>query len=83
MNRKNALDKLIDGILLAIDKKLNNAPYDKTYKGRITEIISEKKYKVSFNGNTYTAKSNNVHNVNDIVYVLVPQNNYKDLFIIN
>lgn len=78
----DAIQKMIEGIISAVDKKVDDAAYDKTIKARITEVAGNNKYKVYFNGNTYTIKGKNTYEVNDIVYVMIPQNNYNEMFIV-
>lgn len=77
------IDALIQTVLLAVDKKIERASFDRTVKGRISEVISSNKYKVIVNGTEYVAKSVYSHSINDVVYVLVPLNNYNDLIIIS
>ena len=78
----DAILKMTEGIITTVNKKINDASYDKTVKARITEIIQNDKYKVCFNGSTYTVKAKNTYEVNDIVYVMIPQNNYNEMFIV-
>ena len=77
------IDAIIQTVLLAVDKKIERASFDRTVKGRISEVISSNKYKVIVNGTEYVAKSVYSHSINDVVYVLVPLNNYNDLIIIS
>lgn len=83
-NSKNILDILIEGILLAVDKKINNAKFDKTVTLSVIEVLADNKYLVRLNGKDYTLKSvtSTVYNVADSVRVIIPQNNLKDMFII-
>jgi hypothetical protein len=81
-DNNKVIENLIEGILLAVDKKINKAKFDRTIKGRIVSIVSENEYIVLINGVEYKAKSKTIHIINEIVYVLVPQNNFNDLFII-
>ena len=83
-NSKNILDILIEGILLAVDKKINNAKFDRTVTLSVIEVLADNKYLVRLNGKDYTLKSvtSTVYNVADSVRVIIPQNNLKDMFII-
>lgn len=78
----DAIQAMQEGILLAIDKKISEASFDKTYTGRIVSVISETKYKVLINGIEYTAKSNALFKLNDVVTIIVPQNNYSNMLIV-
>lgn len=79
---KVALQKLQEGILLAVNKGIENAKYDKTVRGRITKVLDNNKYEVMINGLTYTAKSISNLEINNVVYILIPQNNYNDMLIL-
>lgn len=79
---KDALIELVKGIIQAVDKKLKDAPYDKTVRGRVTDVLPRNRYKVSINGQIYTVKSKSQHTVHDIVNVMMPQNNTNEMFII-
>lgn len=82
MSIKNELLKVISK---TIKDSWKSAPFDKTYEGRIVEKLTDDKYKVSFNGVKFTAKTidkNKTYNPNEIVCVLAPQNNHKNLFIL-
>lgn len=80
---KDALQQLQEGILLAVNKSIDNAKYDKTIRGRITKILNNNMYEVMINGSIYNIKSRLSHEVNDVVYILIPQNNYNDMFILS
>jgi len=83
INSKLALKKLIDGLLLVVNKELKNAPFDKTVQGIIIEeIVPANKYKVLINDDQYIVKSKSNHSVGDIVYILIPQNNYNNMIIL-
>lgn len=81
----NAYDNLKKGLFELIKSLIKDAPFDKTYKGRIKNNISDNKYKVIINGNEFTAKTidvNKTYDDNNFVYILAPQNNLKDLLIL-
>ena len=79
----DTIKEIIKTILLAIDKKLENAPYDRTVKGRIIETLPNNKYKVLVSGKEFTVKAKSLHGINDVVYVCIPQNNTREMFIVN
>ena len=78
----DAIKEMIKTILLAIDKKIATAKFDRTVRGRIIEIINDRKYKVEIDGQTHNVKGKTGYLVNDVVYITIPQNNVKDMFIV-
>lgn len=55
---------------------------DKTFKARVTEIITVYKIRVQYCGSSYTVSTSLPCSVNDIVRVCAPCNNWKELFVI-
>lgn len=92
MNYQELVDRItaaiLDNIRVALDKYTK---CDKTYKGKVTEIVwskrdSEKrtgKYKVLINDITYTATSSISCEEGDYVWICIPQGNEKDMFIVS
>lgn len=80
----NAVEQLKTGIKNYIDKKADEIPCDKTFTALVTKVSSNGFYSVSLNGVEY----NNIRTiggtckVNESVKVLVPQNNYNNMFIL-
>ena len=69
-----------------IQETVNKAPFDKTVtNAKVTEIVDGVSIKVEFYGlsHTITVDSSSTYNVNDIVEVRIPQNNYDKIEIIN
>ena len=61
---------------------VDNAPFDKTKKGRIVNHINGKYYNVQLGNEIYKAFSPTfTYNENDIVYVKIAENNYNNLII--
>lgn len=79
------VNALLDGIHYLIEKAINNAPYDKVKNAKITSSHANGAYDVLVDDKTYTLKTlgNSQLNIGDIVKVLIPQNNYSDMFILN
>jgi hypothetical protein len=82
LKNNDAVETISQGIFLAVDKKITDAGFDKTLKGKITDVVSETVYEVTISGIKHTVKSTSVHRLNDIVNVIVPQNNYSEMIII-
>lgn len=73
---------LLNSVMDLIDSAIKKAPYDTTIKALVVESLGDNKYKVKINNNTYTAKSRFKCDVNSVVYVIKPENKFKDLIII-
>lgn len=75
--------KIINDMVQAMVKAFaKNDDSDKTFKAKITEKSNDAKYKILYHGNTYTVSSSIVLQVNDMVWVCVPCNNWKELFVV-
>ena len=81
---ENAVDQLKDGIKTYIEKKTSEIPCDRTFTALVTGKDGNNTYTISLNSVEY-------HNIktiggtcyiNETVRVLVPQNNYNNMFII-
>lgn len=81
---KKAIEELKKGIALYVEKLLNEAPFDKTVTGIIKDIGTlPNTYNIVINGVEYNnILSYDTHNANDTVKVLIPQNNYNNMFIL-
>ena len=55
---------------------------DKTFKARVTEIISAYKIRVQYCGSTYTVSTTIPCSVDDFVRVCAPCNNWRELFVV-
>lgn len=86
MNKnKVAIEQLQQGIVIAVAKAIKEAPFDKTEIGQIKEYNSDiNTYNITLNNKTYENIStiNGLSfSINDTVKILVPQNNYNNMFI--
>ena len=81
---ENAVEQLKSGIKTYIDKKAIEIPCDRTFTALVTKINQNGTYEILLNG----VKYNNIKTiggtcyVNETVKVLVPQNNYNNMFIL-
>ena len=85
MNKyENAVDQLKKGIEIYIDKKTDEITCDKTFTALVTKVNSNGTYAVSLNGVEYNhiKTIGGTCYVNETVKVLVPQNNYNNMFIL-
>lgn len=55
---------------------------DKTFKAKVTEIVTENKVKVLYCGNAYTVFTSIYCDIGDIVMVCAPCNNWKELYVL-
>ncbi len=87
INMKNKLDPigvLSESIIRYIKEALSSASFDKTQKGIITETLSDNRYKVKITQTIYTVPAVVAGNyaVGDEVYVIVPQNDPDQMFLL-
>lgn len=87
MNKyEEAVRQLQKGIETYVDKKISETKFDKTYIGIITAITDNNTYSVNVKNVVYNnvpVAGNAVCKLNEIVKVLVPMNNFNNMFIIN
>lgn len=76
-------DKKINNLNKNIDKKINGLKFDKTVRGTINEILNDNYYNVNIFGEVYKLKYTKEElRKGSFVYVLIPSNNYKNMFIL-
>ena len=80
-NYKEGLDSILQAINNLISPQLVNLRYDKTFRGKITNVIDNGLYEVQINGKTYTLPYAGTLQVNDVVKVKSPLNNFSDIYI--
>lgn len=73
---------LSDAIFTVCQKIISNAKFDKTYKCRIVSQVSENKYIVTKDNIEHTVIGKNSYSVNQVVYVLLPLNDWHNAFIL-
>ena len=73
---------LSDVIFTACPKIIDSAKFDKTYKCRVISKIADNKYMVQKDGISHIVTSNGVYSEDDIVYVLLPENNWINAIIL-
>lgn len=73
------------GIEYLINKAIDKAPFDKVKNGQILAQNQDGSYNVLVDNKTYTANSlnNSVLSTGSIVKILIPQNEYSNMFILN
>lgn len=84
-NNKEAIDSLLDGIKHLISESLEAAPFDRVKNGKVLYKNDDGTYGVLIEERVYTAIAlfDSGFIPGSVVKVLIPQNNYSDVFIIN
>ena len=78
---KQQMWKAIENIL---PDSIAKAPFDKTTEGRIVASLGNGKYTVAINGTNYDASvyGLSTFEVNEVVKISIPQNDFKRLYIL-
>lgn len=74
---------LFDAIFTVCNKVVTSAKFDKTYKCRVVSQVSENKYIVIKDDIEHTVIGKNSYSVNQVVYVLLPLNDWRNAFIVS
>ena len=80
-NYKEGLDSILQAINNLITPQLVSLKYDKTFRGKITNVIDNGLYEVQVSGRSYTLPYAGTLQVGDIVKVKSPLNNFSDIYI--
>lgn len=85
VQNSEAIEALIAGVQYLIEQNIASAPFDKVKNGKVLAINLDGTYRVSIEGKTYNIPSlvRAGISVNSIVKVLIPQNEYSNMFILN
>ena len=76
-------NSLSDAIFTVCNKIISNAKFDKTYKCRIISKVSDNKYIVIKDNIEHAVIGKNTYEVNQFVYVLLPENNWANAIILS
>lgn len=82
MNYTELIKQLCQDILTSVSSLIKTAPYDQSYKAKITEVVSSKKVKILLNGQTRYATTGISCGEGDIVWVCVPRNNWNSIYVV-
>ena len=85
VQNNEVIDALFTGVQYLIEQNIASAPFDKVKNGKVLAINLDGTYRVSIEGKTYNIPSlvKAGISVNSIVKVLIPQNEYSNMFILN
>ena len=79
----NIQQQLLETIDILIDKKISSLKFDKTVKGTITRVSENNYYEISISGVKYKMKyTKEKLQEYSSVYILIPNNDYKNMFIL-
>lgn len=80
-----AMEALLAGIQYIIEQNVDAAPFDKVKNGQILALNLDGTYRVSVEGKIYNLPTLGGSGlaINSIVKVLIPQNDYSSMFILN
>lgn len=81
MNYLDIWNAFANSLRSEIDKKLEKAKFDRSFKARVIGKISDGKYEIFYRGKTFSASCSASLSTDQIVQVCAPQNNWDDLFI--
>lgn len=73
---------LSDAIFTVCNKIVNSAKFDKTYKCRVISKVSDNRYIVIKDNIEHSVIGKNSYEINQIVYVLLPENNWLNAIIL-
>lgn len=79
---KEISNALSDAIFTVCNKIISNAKFDKTYKCRVISQVSDNQYIVIKDSIQHTVVGRGTYVVDQIVYVLLPENNWLNAVIL-
>ena len=83
MNYQQLVNDITKTILTSIKEVLKKGlDYTKGYKAQVVELVSSDKVKIKHNGETHTIYSSIYCDVGDMVNVCIPNNEWKDAYIV-
>ena len=85
MGKYNTItEQIIDSIDYIVKERIKNASFDKTRTGKIVRALSNNRYIVKIDNSEYEVASisDEIFTPNSIVKVLVPENQYNNMFIL-
>lgn len=79
----NIKQEILETIDIIVNQKINNLKFDRTIKGIVKEVLENDYYKINISGAEYTLKyTKEKLKICSSVYVLIPNNDYKNMFIL-
>ncbi|WP_313069731.1 hypothetical protein [Lacrimispora sp.] len=81
MNFQDVYKKIAEDLNYLFSVKADSLKYDKTFRAKVIDNISEKKCKILYKGKECIVKCDGNVNVNDMVWVCAPRNDWNELYI--
>ncbi len=81
MNFQDVYKKIAEDLNYLFSIKADSLKYDKTFRAKVIDNLSSKRCKVLYKGKEYTVKCDGSINVNDMVWVCAPGNDWNELYI--
>lgn len=80
---EQAINSMVKSISTEFKKLINNLNYDKSYKGTVSEVLENGRYKVNINNKEYSlySSSDMTFVVHDKIWVIAPNNNSNNMYI--
>lgn len=76
--------EILDAIEIIVENKLKEIKFDKTVVGVVTNKLDNNYYLINVYGSNYKIKYEKEElKIYDNVYLLIPNNNYKNIFILS
>ena len=70
-----------ESFMIAIRELINSASFNKSFRAKVTQKLSNKKYKVYYKKREYSVLSDFILEVDNMVWVCAPQNNWDSFFV--
>lgn len=80
-DNREALDNILKAINNIVEPTVRKLKYDKTFRGKVMSVLENGRYEIQVNGASYTLPYSETLEVNDVVRVRVPLNNFSDAYI--
>ena len=81
MNFQDVYKRIADDINYLFTSKADTLSYDKTFRAQVVSKESNGKYKVLYKNKEYPVKSDISLNIDDLVWVCAPENNWDSLYV--
>ena len=81
MNFQDVYKKIAEDLNYLFSIKADSLKYDKTFRAKVIDNLSTKKCKVLYKGKDYVVKCDGNVNIEDMVWVCAPGNDWNELYI--
>jgi len=81
LNIQEAYKKIAEDINYLFTNKADVLRYDRTFRVKVISKETNGKYKVLYKNKEYMAKSDINLNINDLVWICAPENNWDSLYV--